>query len=388
MDLGDSTLGSPPTSPQVSMMETRGQFRSLPMGTILDRYLMRAFLRIFFVSLLSIASIYLIVDFFDRVAAFLGSGTSIGVVVRYFFYKAPLSISRVIGFATLFSTLFCLGMLARGQEITAMRSSGISVQRIAAPLLFVSLLICAGNFFWNETLVPIFSHRAQTIYLTEVRNQQQQSLFGTSDIWIRGENAFINIDKFDTKTNTLESVTIFRLNRDFSLRGLIEIPSVFWTGKGWESKDATEWNFSADGQITKQSKVVLPPISETPDDLRLLARDPEEFTFFDLQKQIEDMKSKGLDATAYKVDLQTKLAIPVISPLMILLAVPFALKRHLGGGMALSFGVAMLIGFGYWVLTAFSISLGHSAALPPWIAGWLPNSIFALIGLYFFTAEE
>jgi lipopolysaccharide export system permease protein len=383
-----SAFGAPEAKPEVNMEDTRGQFRSLPMGTILDRYLLRAFLRIFFVSLLSVASIYLIVDFFDRVASFLGSGASIGVVARYFFYRAPLSISRVIGFATLFSTLFCLGMLARGQEITAMRSSGISVQRIALPLLLLSLFIGAGNFFWNETLVPVFSHRAQTIYITEVRNQQQQSLFGTSDIWIRGENAFINITKFDTNTNTLENVTVFRLNRDFSLRGLTEIPRMHWTGKTWEGGDTTEWDFAADGRINKQSGTVLPHFTETPEDLRLLARDPEEFTFFDLQKQIEDMRSKGLDATAYEVDLQTKLAIPVISPLMILLAVPFALKRRLGAGMALSFGVAMLIGFGYWVLTAFCISLGHSAALPPWVAGWVPNSIFALIGLYFFTAEE
>ncbi len=370
------------------VMDTRGQFRFPPTGTILDRYLVRAFLRIFFISLLTVTFIYLIVDFFDRVAVFFDTGTPLGVVVRYFFYKAPLSISRVTGFATLFSALFCLGMLARGQEITAMRSSGISVQRIAVPLVILSVLICVGNFFWNETLVPIFSHRAQTIFITEIRKRQQESLYGTRDIWIRGENSFINIDNFDTKTNTLESVTIFLLHRDFSLRGLIEIPRSHWTGKRWESENATEWQLSPDGQIHKQSGAVLPPISETPDDLRLLERDPEEYTFFDLQKQIEEMKTKGLDATSYEVDLQTKLAIPVISPLMILLAVPFALKRRLGGGMALSFGLAMLIGFGYWVLTAFCLSLGHSAALPPWIAAWLPNSIFALIGLFFFTSEE
>lgn len=388
MDVGGSILSSSQAKNSVRVMDTRGQFRFLPIGTILDRYLVRAFLKIFFISLLTVASIYLIVDFFDRVAVFLNTGTPLGVIVRYFFYKAPLSISRVTGFATLFSALFCLGMLARGQEITAMRSSGISVQRIALPLVILSVLICVGNFFWNETLVPSFSHRAQTIYITEVRKRQQESLYGTHDIWIRGENSFINIDNFDTKTSTLESVTIFLLNRDFSLRGLIEIPSSHWTGNRWESKDASEWHLSPDGQINKQSGAVSPSISATPDDLRLLDRDPEEFTFFDLQKQIEEMKTKGLDTTSNEVDLQTKLAIPVVSPLMILLAVPFALKRRLGGGMTLSFGLAMLIGFGYWVLTAFSLSLGHSAALPPWTAAWLPNSIFALIGLFFFTSEE
>src|SRR5437762_3534553 len=83
---------------------------------------------------------------------------------RYFFYKAPLLISRVVGFATLFSTLFCLGTLARSRELTAIRASGITVQRIALPLLILSLFICGCTFIWNETLVPAFTHRAQDIY--------------------------------------------------------------------------------------------------------------------------------------------------------------------------------------------------------------------------------
>jgi lipopolysaccharide export system permease protein len=56
--------------------------------------------------------------------------------------------------------------------------------------------------------------------------------------------------------------------------------------------------------------------------------------------------------------------------------------------MAMSFGGAMAIGFGYWVVSAFCFSLGYNGALPPWTAAWAPNAIFALIGLFFFTAEE
>ena len=140
--------------------------------------------------------------------------------------------------------------------------------------------------------------------------------------------------------------------------------------------------------MTKREVSATLPITETPADLKLLARDTDEFTFFDLQKQIADMKAKGIDTTTYEVDLQIKLAFPFISPLMVLLAIPFALKRKLSGNFSLSFGVAMLIGFGYWVLAAFCISLGHGGALPTWIAAWIPNAIFSLIGLYFFTAEE
>jgi len=369
-------------------METRVKIGFLPLGSVLDRYLVQGFLRIFAITLVCAASLYIIVDFFDNVGTFIASDASAWTIIRYFFFKAPLSTSRVIGFATLFSTLFCLGMLTRAQEITAMRSSGVSVPRITLPLLIVSVIICLLTFFWNETLVPIFAHQAQSIYKTEVRKKQQKSFLGAADIWMRGDASFVNIDNFDVATNTLRGVTVFLLNRDFSLRGLVEIPAAKWNGRAWETAQATEWRILKDGKVVGQKRADALPISDSPDDLKLLARNAEEFSFFDLQKQIADMRSKGMDATRYEVDLQSKLALPLISPLVVLIAIPFAIKRQMSGSMALSFGIAMLIAFGYWVLAAFCTSLGHSAALPPWLSAWLPNTIFAMIGLFFFTAEE
>ena len=369
-------------------MPNRLHFKLLPFGSIIDRYLAAGFLRICAISLAVVTSLYFTVDFFDRVGNLLDSGASMSAIARYFFYKAPLLISRTIGFAALFSTLFCLGALVRTNEITALRASGVSVERIASPLMLLGLVICGLTFVWNETLVPMFTRNAQNIYKSEIRNRQQKSVLGTHDVWIRGDGSFINVDYFDARAATLENVTIFLLNRDFSLRALVEIPRAQWVSNAWKTDEATEWNFSPTGETLRQKVTAAVPITETPEDLKLLAREGEEFSYLELQRQIADMRGKGIDTTAYEVDLQTKLALPFIAPLMVFLAIPFALKRQMTGSVSLSFGIAMVIGFGYWFLMAFCISLGHSGALPSWISAWIPNFIFAMIGAFFFTAEE
>lgn len=368
-------------------MSSRALIRLLPLGGILDFYILRGFLRIFIASLVCVTTLYFVIEIFERIDTLVSTGTPALTAVRYFAYKAPLIISRVIGFATLFSALFSLGVLVRNHEMTAIRSSGVSIQRIALPLLILSFAICLFAFVWNETIVPVFTQRADTIYKIEIKNKRQQSLLGTRDIWLRGENSFINVDRYDSRNETLEQVTIFLLDRDFSLKGVVNIPNVKWQEQRWVADNIAAWTFQTDGTMIPVAEPKLPRISEKPDDLKALARDPEEFSYFDLQKQITDMKNKGLDVTDYEVDLQAKLAIPVISPLMILIAIPFALKRRLTGSISVSFGVAMLLAFSYWILLAFCLSLGHGGALPPWAAAWTPNVIFAMIGLYLFTSE-
>src|ERR1043165_566201 len=243
------------------MIDGRGEIKFLPLGGILDRYLVHAFVRVFFISLLCSSSLFLVVDCFDRIGTFLDAGAPLSTIGRYFFYTTPLSISRVIGFATLFSTLFSLGSLSRTQEITAMRSSGLSIQRIALPIVMVSFLICLLTFFWNEGLVPIFAHRASMIYKVEIKNRQQQSLFGTNDIWIRGDGSFINVDRFDINSRALEGVTVLQLNKDFTIRGILQIPSVHWTGKQWERKQNVEWRFAPEGKLTSEKVIAAPPVT-------------------------------------------------------------------------------------------------------------------------------
>lgn len=361
---------------------------SVPLGSLLDRYLVFGFVKIFALSLLCLTMLYLIVDLFDRIDNLLKAGAPMWTSVRYFLHKLPFFFSRVVGFATLFATLFFLGNLSRHQEITAMRSSGLSLYRISLPLLTCSLLIGVLSFFWNEALVPVFTRKAEYIYKTEVQKKQPRSLLGTQDIWIRSQDSFIRVDRFDPKANTLQGVSIFLLNSDFSLRGVIEAPRARWDGASWDVSGATEWTFQPDGKMTQRKLDVTLPLSETPEDLKVFVREPEEFNIVELKKQITDLRAKGMDTTEYEVDLQVKFALPLVVPLLALLGIPLSLRHGRGGGIAPAFGLTMLVGLGYSFLMAFSVSLGHSGAIRPWIAAWLPNLSLCLVGLFFALGED
>lgn len=370
---------------KVTIRSRAGVF--LPLGSILDRYLIWAHLTIFLASLSIAAGFYLIVDFFDRIDNFLDAGASWNTALEYYLYKLPLVISHVFGAAALLTTLFFVGMLARRQEITAMRSSGLSLRRISLPLLFLSLCIGILNFFWNEGLVPIFARKSHSIYNTVVRKQDSQSVLGTKDIWIRGNGAFIHVRRFDRRRIVLEGVSIFILNQNFSLRGFAEVPRARWDGQHWEAQGGTEWLFLPDGKMAQRSLHSHLPLEQTPEDFQLLVRELEEFGFLELKRYIEDLRSKGIDTVEYEVDLQVKMALPFIPPLMVFLAIPFALRQG-RGGLHVSFVLSILISLGYWCLLAFSVSLGRTGAFSPWLAAWLPNLTLALSALFFFSIEE
>ena len=313
-----------------------------PLGGIVDRYLLKLFAHNFLGTLLFVTVLYLVVDIFDLVDNLLGKGASLATSLRYFLYKLPLIISRVFGFATLFATFLTLGALARDREVAALRSCGLSLYRIALPFIMASILISITTFLWNEFAVPLFTRKSEYIYKVEVVKTKLRSVFGKKTIWMRSSGAFIRADNFDSGSNSLHGLVIYRMNQDFTLNGLIESPVAHWDGEHWVAQQGTEWSFRKDGSITQRPSNDWLPLRETPEDFKVFRRTPEEFSFFELRSRVSDLESKGINTTKYEVDLQMKLALAVISPLMVLLAIPFCVKQGRKSGLALSFALTML----------------------------------------------
>jgi len=354
---------------------------------VLARHLSIEFARVFLLALLAFVAIYVIVDFFDRFDGFLKHGATAGMVVRYFVFKMPVVVSQVTPFAVLAGGLVGLGLLGRQNEFVALRACGVSVWQATTPLLLLAAVVAGAVFAWNERVVPESARRWHTIEDVEIKRRNTATVFTGRDVWFHGGAGFYNIDRISPRKNALYGVTIYQLGADFRPRRLIEANAALWNGTGWQLEGARTRDFGPDGVHDTPNVPEHFRLPETFADFQVASVEPEEFSYGMLRHQIADLQRKGADVSESWVDLYLKVALPAASFIMMLLAVPLAFRGTRISSFAAGIGLGFALGFGYFVIVAFTRALGQSHALPPMMAAWAANGLFALIGGYLLLGE-
>jgi lipopolysaccharide export system permease protein len=356
---------------------------------LLPRYLLREFVRLFGMCMLGFILVYVLVDFFDRFGTYLKYRPPIRLILSYFLFKIPLILTQLVPVATLGGVLLGLGLMARHNELTAMRASGVSTLQIARPLLVAAAALSIAIFVWNESIVPYCSERFRHIENVEIRDKPQKVMLDDQGIWFHGKTGIYAIEQFDARKQTILGLTIYDFNPGFELQRLVQIPSARWVDGHWALETPIERRFDAAGNVETRAlqptEFVLP---ETPQDLQVMQKEPDELNFAKLRRHIRELSRKGIDAREYLVDLHLKLAVPLVPLVMVLIAVPLGTRNPRRHTLATSMGIGLTVGFSYWVLLALAVSLGHGGAIPPFVAAWTANAVFGVLGAFLFLGAE
>jgi lipopolysaccharide export system permease protein len=357
--------------------------------SVTSRYLIRECLSVLLLVILMFLVLYLIVDFFERLDLLLRNHAAPISAVRYFAFKIPLMVTQIMPPAVLAAVLLSLGMLSRRNEIIAFRASGVSLVQTAFPLLVLAATLSIGTLLWNEAVVPYCTRAYQDVNHVEIRKQPQRGVLNQREIWYHGTDGFYNIDEIEPRSKLLLGLIIYRTNPDFNLRSIIEVPSARWNGLAWVTTGAIEHSITSDGQIVSRQlapdEVVL---HETLQDFLEVHREPDELSYLDLRRRIDDLSSKGIDASSYLVDLNMKLAVPFVAFVLASVAVPLAGRVQRHASLAAIVGLGLALGFGYWVLLALSNALGESGVLPAFVSAWAASAIFLLFAGVLFLSSE
>lgn len=351
---------------------------------IIKKYLRREFLKTLFTILAAFISIYLIVEFFERVDDLVEHHASLYDSIRYFAFKLPLIVSQVTPFAVLLATILTFAILSKNSELVAMRASGISLMEISSPVIALSLLISLFMFIGNEHIVPYTNQKFNYLFDTKIRKKQPRGIFRTNKIWYHGEdNTIWNIQLLEDKAGLMRNVTLYRFNKKNVLTERIDASLATYKNDKWSFQKGKKIKFYADGGFTaKNFDSINLSFPEVLENFKSIKKDPEEMSFAEIYSYVKELKKKGFDDTKYSVDMYAKLATPLSSFIMVLFGIPFSLRTERKGGIFKGIIAAIVIGFSYWVISSIAVTLGHSGNLPPLISSWVPNILFIATGFY------
>ena len=357
------------------------------LSPVIDRFLAGQFFGPFLVCLAAFTSAYLLGDMFDRFDDLIHYG-GLGLLgLEYFGLKLPLIVSQVLPVASLAGVLLGFAILNRSGEVLACQQLGVSRFEMAVPVLFVAILISAFNFVLSETIVPAATREAKYLYDVQLKKRKLKAVFAAHRIWVRAHDGFVSADSYDNRHQQLFGITRYSLGKDFGLHAIERAASARWNGRQWIPDEMRTYQLTG-SDVTRGENRRL-DLGLAPADFNLLKLDPEEFSLWELNRYIQDLRSKGLDPGGYIVDRDLKYAMPLACLIMVALGMVLSLDplpRHLSLGR--SFGLAIVIGFGYWLALGITSSFGRSGLLQPWVAAWIPNVMFSMIAVSIFLFGE
>jgi lipopolysaccharide export system permease protein len=353
--------------------------------TRIDRYYLRQFLLTALFALLAFIILFVVIDMMENLDDFLDRQATIGIIARYYFYFIPEIVRLMIPVAMLLSALFTTSRFSTYNELTAVKSSGVSLYRFMLPIVIVAVFVSLISVYFNGWIVP--DTNKKKLEMGRVYFQKNMDYVSRNNIFIQDSpTRILSIGMFDDQHSVAQQVSIQDFDRnDFTvLVARYDAKQMRWDPrtKSWFLVNGSERRFDADSERIKDfSSYPIGALNFSPDDIRKKQARPEEMGYIDLREFIRSQQRAGHDVSRWLVDLHVKISFPFASLIVVLFAIPFSsVKRRSGPGVEV--GIAIAICFLYMAFLQISQAFGYNGELDPLLTAWLANGVFFLAAMY------
>lgn len=357
---------------------------SMPFPNLLDRYVMRKYLAIFFLVFAALLLISIIVTFFERLDNVYQHNKSLNLLLTYIQYKIPEFIHFILPVTTLAATLLALGLLTKSNEITAMKACGISLYRLALSIVFLASLASLFAFGLQERLLPSANKKAEEVW-NRINDIPPRTYNFLDRRWVlsKDKDRIFHYRYYDPIAGVFSQLSVYELDlpswslkrRIFAEKGRIE-GNDLWFIKGWSRHFGGETSTRL--EVFKEMGF---RVEEEAGYFVKEWKEPSLMSYAELKSYIADIKEMGFETRRFDVDLSSKISFPLVSLVMALIGIPFAFSMGRKGalvGIGLSIAIAMV----YWGVLGVFRSLGYVGFLSAFLGSWGPNLVFGMTGLY------
>jgi lipopolysaccharide export system permease protein len=353
---------------------------------ILDDMILRDFALYLAMIIATCLIIVLVFTYFELLTDIMRNRIPAIIQAQYLWDVSPSLIYLIAPLAVMLAVLITFGLMDKSSELTAMKASGVSIYRAALPVMVLSAIFAAGLFLFDQVYIP-HTNRQQEILRNQIKGKPAQTYLQAERKWIFGQNNEIYYYQvFDPDTDRFGGISIFEFDPNtFQITRRIHAERAHWEDglKKWVF--ANGWVRTLHGASIQDYRTfdvaTFNELREDPSYFKKEVKQSSEMNYQELRRYIDDLQQSGFDTVRLKVQLQKKIAFPLITLVMAVLAIPFAASGRKGGALA---GVAVAIGIAivYWVTAGLFEAMGSANQLPALIAAWAPDFIFAFAGGY------
>lgn len=347
---------------------------------IIDRYLIKQFLKTVLFGIMAFTLIFIVIDAMENLDDFIDQDLSALGILHYYFVFAPEIIRLMTPIAVFFAALFTAGKSASLSELTAMRAGGVSVYRFMLPFVVTSLLISIFSIYFGGYVVPLANKTK--VHIEQVYLKKGIS-FSESNIYFQDSNTrIVSIGFFDPINYTASRVSIqeFNVKNMTQMISRIDVPRLLFDtlSNNWIAVNGVERFFNSDKQQANYfDTLFLDYLHFRPTDLKKKQRKNEEMNLDELDELVQSQERTGNDPSATLIEYHSRYAFAFTSLIVVLFGLPISANKR-RGGVAVQVGLSILVTFVYMVLMKVSQAYGKNGALDPLITAWSTNMFFIL----------
>ncbi len=354
---------------------------------ILNRYIIREFLKLLFFIIVFFIGVSIISDFLRELNLFMDKKASFYSVARYLLYTNFHKAFLLLPIAVLLSTLFSMGAMARAGEFVALKVAGINIKKTMIPLFAASIILSVFVLFAVFNFVPVVVKKGYAIKNIEILKQAPTTPLRES--WklsvvlspkSRLHVGYVNLDK-----KFMKDIILYKYDDNFQMAEQIIAQSVLWAGNEWSFFDGVRRIYKGGGIVSeKKFDRLKAEFSCSPEDFILTSSYPEEKTWNEHVKHIDNLNKLGFSARRARIDFLYRIAVSFSNFIVIFIGVHFASTISPRHGKLFGFTSALVLAFLYYGIAALGRSLGENGIMPEYLAAWFGNIILGVFGVVLF----
>jgi len=354
---------------------------------LLDTYVLSNFLFWVVVMLASFVSLALIYNFFELMGDMLRN-SSLVTMFTYLFFLTPSLVYTMLPISVLVAVLATFGVLTKHNEVTAFRACGVSLFRLAAPILIMAVVFSGGLFAFDFYYVPKANLKQDALRDTIKGRKAARTYLIPGRTWTMGygSSRIFYYKYFDQSGPSMNGVSVFELEpKTFRLTRQISAVRAQWNPslKTWVFEEG--WSCDYKGPFCDHAAPfevsTFRELTEPPDYFLKEVVQDTQMNFVELDRYIADLNQSGFDTIKLQVRLFRKYSVPLFALIMAMIAVPFGFLVGNRGAMT-GIGVSIGIAMGYQAVGPLFEKIGNAGLLQPGVAAWGPDMLFGLAGLY------